>query len=156
MAGLNDDPLRVFWFTIICCGINLTATAICLMAGALFRSMAVANLISSLLLLFSLLFCGFLLNKDSQLPFFKFFEGLSFLNYAYEALLVNEFSGGSFYFDAKSFDSVVIPVSGKVILDQLGMDAGRFTSDIGYLALILGCDLIATYLILRFIVKETR
>lgn len=44
---------------------NFAASAICLFLGIIFRNGGVANLIGSLTMLFSLLFSGFLLNKDS-------------------------------------------------------------------------------------------
>jgi hypothetical protein len=44
---------------------NLAAAAICLFIGIVFKDGGVANLIGSLVMLFSLLFAGWLLNHDS-------------------------------------------------------------------------------------------
>ena len=44
---------------------NLAASVICLFIGILFRDNAVANLVGSLVMLFSILFAGFLLNTEA-------------------------------------------------------------------------------------------
>lgn len=62
--------LRPFWpefakFILFLVMFNLAAAAICLFIGVVFKNGAVANLIGSLVMLFSLLFGGFLLNHES-------------------------------------------------------------------------------------------
>ena len=50
---------------------NLSASAICLLIGIICRDNAVANLVGSLVMLFSILFAGFLLNADAMPPVAK-------------------------------------------------------------------------------------
>jgi len=47
---------------------NLAAAGICLFIGIVFRDGGVANLIGSLVMLFSLLFAGLLLNREAIPP----------------------------------------------------------------------------------------
>ena len=58
---------------------NLAAAAICLFLGIIFRENAVANLIGSLIMLFSILFAGFLLNSDAIPPAAKWLQSVSVL-----------------------------------------------------------------------------
>lgn len=61
---------------------NLAAAAICLFLGIVFRENAVANLIGSLIMLFSILFAGFLLNSEAIPPAAKWLQSVcSFPNY---------------------------------------------------------------------------
>jgi ABC-type multidrug transport system ATPase subunit len=57
---------------------NLAAAAICLLIGIIFRENAVANLVGSLVMLFSILFAGFLLNSDTIPPQVKWLQDVSF------------------------------------------------------------------------------
>ena len=66
LAGLVAKWGSFFIFTLILVLFNLAASAICLTIGILFRDGAVANLIGSLVMLFSLLFAGLLLNLNHE------------------------------------------------------------------------------------------
>ena len=65
MVGLVPAWPEFFKFILILVLFNLAAAAICLFIGIVFRDAGVANLIGSLVMLFSLLFAGSLLNHDS-------------------------------------------------------------------------------------------
>lgn len=65
MVGLIPDWPEFLKFTLILILFNLAAAAICLFIGIVFRDGGVANLIGSLVMLFSLLFAGLLLNHDA-------------------------------------------------------------------------------------------
>lgn len=65
MSGLTPEWGHFFKFILILVLFNLAASAICLFIGILFRDGGVANLIGSLVMLFSLLFAGLLLNHDA-------------------------------------------------------------------------------------------
>ena len=68
MTGLVAKWAEFFIFALILVLFNLAASAICLLIGILVRETSVASLIGSLVMLFSLLFAGFLLNKDAMPP----------------------------------------------------------------------------------------
>lgn len=65
MAGLIPAWPEFFKFILILVLFNLAASGICLFIGIVFRDGSVANLIGSLVMLFSLLFAGLLLNHDA-------------------------------------------------------------------------------------------
>lgn len=64
MSGLVPKWTVFLTFILILVLFNLAAAAICLFIGIVFRDGAVANLIGSLVMLFSLLFAGLLLNLN--------------------------------------------------------------------------------------------
>lgn len=65
MSGLIPAWPEFSRFILILVLFNLAAAAICLFIGIVFRDGGVANLIGSLVMLFSLLFAGLLLNHDA-------------------------------------------------------------------------------------------
>ena len=65
MVGLVSGLAKVGSFLLILVLFNLTAAALCLFIGIVFEESGVANLIGSLVMLFSLLFAGLLLNHGS-------------------------------------------------------------------------------------------
>lgn len=65
MTGLTAAWPEFFKFLLILVLFNLAAAAICLFIGIVFRDGGVANLIGSLVMLFSLLFAGLLLNREA-------------------------------------------------------------------------------------------
>ena len=65
MSGLTPTWPEFFKFILILVLFNLAAAAICLFIGIVFKDGGVANLIGSLVMLFSLLFAGLLLNHDA-------------------------------------------------------------------------------------------
>lgn len=65
MSGLVAEAPLFFKFILILVLFNLAAAAICLFIGVVFKDGGVANLVGSLVMLFSLLFAGLLLNHDA-------------------------------------------------------------------------------------------
>jgi ABC-type multidrug transport system permease subunit len=65
MTGLIPAWPEFFRFLLVLVLFNLAAANICLFIGIVFRDGGVANLIGSLVMLFSLLFAGLLLNHDA-------------------------------------------------------------------------------------------
>ena len=65
MVGLVPAWPEFFKFILVLVLFNLAAAAICLFIGIVFRDGGVANLIGSLVMLFSLLFAGWLLNHNT-------------------------------------------------------------------------------------------
>lgn len=65
MVGLTPAWAEFFKFILVLVLFNLAAAAICLFIGIVFKDGGVAQLIGSLVMLFSLLFAGLLLNHDA-------------------------------------------------------------------------------------------
>lgn len=68
MTGLVAAWPEFLKFMLVLILFNLAAAMICLLIGIIFKDGGVANLIGSLVMLFSLLFAGFLLNHDAIPP----------------------------------------------------------------------------------------
>lgn len=66
MVGLVEGWTEFGKFFLVLVLFNLTASGICLMIGIMFEAVGVANLMSSLVMLFSMLFGGLLLNKGAM------------------------------------------------------------------------------------------
>src|SRR5262245_11532888 len=102
MVGLVTGWSEFGSFILILVLFNLTSAALCLFIGIIFQETGVANLIGSLVMLFSLLFAGLLLNHGNSVSHrglinvdsiprgFGWIQKLSIFHYAFEALIVNE------------------------------------------------------------------
>ncbi|KAL4457602.1 hypothetical protein ABPG75_012467 [Micractinium tetrahymenae] len=91
-----------------------------------------ASFAMNFLLLFSLVFTGFLVNVNSIPAWIRWVHYLSIFYYAFEAMITGELSGMVFTFQA--YGSAPIPnVKGEVFLQTLGFKPGQTTTDIGVL-----------------------
>ena len=66
MIGLVDGTTELLKFLLVLILFNLTAAAVCLAIGVVFKDLSMANLLSSMVMLFSMLFAGLLLNKGTS------------------------------------------------------------------------------------------
>jgi ABC-type multidrug transport system permease subunit len=130
--------------------------AINLIIAAIAPSVAAANVISIIIILASTLFGGFLLNKDSIPNWLLWAPYLSFWNYAFEALLINEFDGVKIVINPKALPGIVYPGTGKFILDQFGMNIDRFAMDVIILIALGICLIGLTGILIKYFVKEKR
>jgi ABC-type multidrug transport system ATPase subunit len=81
MTGLIPAWPEFLKFILFLVLFNLAAAAICLFIGIVFRNNGVANLIGILIMLFSLLFSGFFLNKESIPAAAKWLQSVSSFNH---------------------------------------------------------------------------
>lgn len=66
MVGLVDGVAEFFKFLLVLVLFNLTAAALCLAIGVVFKNLSMANLLCCMVILFSMLFAGLLLNKGKM------------------------------------------------------------------------------------------
>jgi drug/metabolite transporter (DMT)-like permease len=66
MVGLRPEWSLFLKFVLILVLFNLAAAAVCLFIGIVIKDGGVANLVGSLVMLFSLLFAGLLLNRGES------------------------------------------------------------------------------------------
>jgi len=90
MVGLVAQWPEFFKFLLVLVLFNLAASAICLFIGIVCKDNSLGNLIGSLVMLFSLLFAGLLLNHHSIPKAAGWLQSLSIFHYAFEAMIVNE------------------------------------------------------------------
>ncbi|KIA75735.1 ABC transporter [Aspergillus ustus] len=153
MTGLIPAWGEFFRFILVLVLFNLAAATICLFIGIVFRDGGVANLIGSLVMLFSLLFAGLLLNHDAIPPSALWLQSLSIFHYGFEALIVNEVTFLTLIDHKYGLD---IEVPGASILSAFGFDTLAFWHDVIGLAVFSGAFLIIAYVAMHFLLVEKR
>ncbi|ORZ12015.1 hypothetical protein BCR42DRAFT_332368 [Absidia repens] len=153
MVGLVEGVPEFCKFLLVLVLFNLTAAALCLAIGVVFKNLSMANLFSCMVMLFSMLFAGLLLNKDSMSPFFGWLQHLSFFNYALEALLVNEMLYLQLVEERYGLN---IDVPGATILSTFGFNAQNYWPDVIRLAAMFLFFIAFAFIWLVLFVKERR
>ncbi|KAL1975489.1 hypothetical protein VTN31DRAFT_3881 [Thermomyces dupontii] len=153
MTGLIPAWPEFLRFLLILVLFNLAAAGICLFIGIVFRDNGVANLIGSLVMLFSLLFAGLLLNHDAIPKSALWLQTLSIFHYGFEALIVNEVTYLTLIDHKYGLD---IEVPGASILSAFGFDTLAMWKDIVGLAVISGAFIVIAYIAMHFLLVERR
>lgn len=156
MINLRPLVSHFLWFLLLMVLFNLISGAICLAIAAVAPSVAAANIIAISVILSSSLFGGFLLNKESLPSYLNWIQYLSFWNYAFEALLVNEFDGMKIIINPKALKGYAVPGVGRFILDQFGMSPDRFYVNIVVMISVALFFIVVTGFLIKFFVKERR
>ena len=155
MIGLNEGTEYSLANFVACLVItNVCATCMCMAIGAAAKSVAVANAVASLCFLVAILFGGFLLNKDHIPGYARWIARLSFVNYGYEALVVNEFARNPRTFTLTSaWNSTKlpdeVPVPGEKVLSTFGFHADRVAPDLWAVSLEAAIFALLSYVLLR-------
>ncbi|ORZ31938.1 hypothetical protein BCR44DRAFT_62443 [Catenaria anguillulae PL171] len=153
MVGLIDSYSVFLKFVLVLVLFNVTAAALCLLVSLAIRETPVASLVASLAMLFSMLFGGLLLNKDSIPTALSWLKHLSFFNYALEALVVNELKDLQL---TENKYGLQIEVPAAVILSTFGFNAQAYWADVYKLIGMSSGFLVVGFLVLHFKVKERR
>ncbi|EEP77441.1 conserved hypothetical protein [Uncinocarpus reesii 1704] len=153
MVGLIADWPEFLKFMLVLVLFNLAAAGICLFIGIVFRDGGVANLIGSLVMLFSLLFAGLLLNHDAIPKSALWLQSLSIFHYGFEALIVNEVTYLTLIDHKYGLD---IEVPGASILSAFGFDTLAYVRDVIGLAVFSGAFLVLAYGAMHFLLVERR
>ncbi|KAF9115801.1 hypothetical protein BGX27_006413 [Mortierella sp. AM989] len=153
MVGLVDGWKEFGKFFLVVVLFNFTASGVCLMIGIIFEEVGVANLMSSLVMLFSMLFGGLLLNKESIPEKLSWLQKLSFFNFAFEALLVNEIT--FLQLIQKEF-GLEIDVPGAAILTIFGFNSGAYWRNVQNLTIMAGTFFLVGFIWLHLRVNERR
>ncbi|KAI8064852.1 P-loop containing nucleoside triphosphate hydrolase protein [Gilbertella persicaria] len=152
MIGLNTSFVIFGKFLLVLVLFNLAAAGLCLCFATAFTSVSVANLLANLVILFSMLFGGFLLNKDHIPSMLSWLQHLSFFNYGFEALIVNELK--DITLRDKSIADIQIP--GPIILARFGFNGQAFWADVIRLIWFVLATLTMSFVFLKYLVKEKR
>ncbi len=153
MTGLIPDLPHFFTFMLVLVLFNLAAASICLFIGIVCKDGSVANLIGSLVMLFSLLFAGLLLNHDAIPDAALWLQSLSIFHYGFEALIVNEVVKLTLVDKKYGLD---ITVPGAAILSSFGFDNGAKWTDIINLGVFAGVFVVLAYAAMHFLLVEKR
>ncbi|PNY24891.1 ATP-dependent permease [Tolypocladium capitatum] len=153
MTGLVPDSTHFFKFMLVLVLFNLAAAAICLFIGIVCKDGGVANLIGSLVMLFSLLFAGFLLNHDATPAGALWLQTLSIFHYGFESLIVNEVVELTLVDKKYGLD---ITVPGAAILSSFGFDNSALWTDVRSLGIFAASFIILAYAAMHFLLVEKR
>ncbi|KAF2192257.1 ATP-binding cassette sub-family G member 2 [Zopfia rhizophila CBS 207.26] len=153
MTGLIPAWAEFLKFVLFLVLFNLAAASIFLFIGIVFRNGGVANLIGILVMLFSLLFSGFFLNKESIPPAAAWLQSLSIFHYAFEGLIVNEVKYLSLVDHKYGLD---IEVPGSAILSSFGFNVLALWRDCIGLAVFGGAFVVLAYLAMHLLLVEKR
>lgn len=153
MTGLIADAPHFFTFILVLVLYNLAVAAICLFIGIVCKEASVANLIGSLVILFSLLFAGFLLNHDATPKGALWLQTLSVFHYAFESLIVNEVVQLTLVDTRYGLD---IRVPGAAILSSFGFNNSALWTDIRNLGIFAAVFILLAYAAMHVLLIERR
>lgn len=153
MTGLVPDMEHFIKFMLSLVLFNFAAAGICLFIGILCKDGGVANLIGSLVMLFSLLFAGFLLNHDATPKAALWLQYISIFHYAFESLIVNEAVDLTLVDEKYGLD---ITVPGAAILSSFGFNNGALWYDLRNLGIIGAVFLVLAYGAMHILLVERR
>ncbi|KAI0091068.1 hypothetical protein BDY19DRAFT_984096 [Irpex rosettiformis] len=154
LVGLVPEVATFWKFMLTLILFNLATASVILLLSIGFASVSVASLVGTLIMLFNLLFTGLLVNRETLHPAFQWLHDISFFHAAYEALAVNELK----YLQLKQMKyGVELDIPAATILSLFGLRANSFWwPNIALLGIFIGVFTVASYLVLRFYVKEKR
>ncbi|KAI8318860.1 hypothetical protein GQ54DRAFT_320883 [Martensiomyces pterosporus] len=132
---------------------NLTVASQMFFIGLLAEELVVSNFLASIMLLFSLLFGGLILNKESMPAIIKPLCRVSSFNLAYEALAINELRHA--HIEEVKF-GLEIQIPSASLISSFGFDLLAFWPDIGILWAVLAVSLGLSLLWLTYVIKERR
>ncbi|KAK4996086.1 FAD-dependent urate hydroxylase [Elasticomyces elasticus] len=154
MTGLTPAWAEFWKFMLFLVLFNLAASSVVMCVGILLGSNAgVANLVGVLVMLFSLLFSGFLLNRESTGKGVRWLQKLSVFHYGFEGLIVNEVRYLSLIDHKYGID---IEVPGSAILSTFGFDPLALWTDAIGLSVFCGVFLVLAYVGMWAVLVERR
>jgi len=118
MAGLQSSPDKMFIFVGVITLLLQCAVSLGYFIGCAVPTPEMAVALVPVFLVPFLLTGGLLINKDRLDPYFIWLEKISFISYAYEALIINEFSGLTFTYEETIFLQPGTSLSGQTTLTQ--------------------------------------
>ncbi|KAI8586885.1 hypothetical protein BDZ88DRAFT_267648 [Geranomyces variabilis] len=127
MVGYTASEDHFVRFLGVLCLFAANAGLLCMAVGTAVRDVGTANLVGSLVLLFQMLFSGFLLNQDQIPAALRWIQYLSLFRFAYEALVVNDIAGLTITDDVAG---VGLTVPASIVLDKFGFDRSAFGRDV--------------------------
>ncbi|KAJ2779065.1 (ABC) transporter [Coemansia javaensis] len=132
---------------------NLTVASQMFFIGLLAEELVVSNFLASIMLLFSLLFGGLILNKESIPAILQSLCRISSFNLAYEALAINELRHA--HIEEVRF-GLEIQVPTATLVSSFGFDLLAFWPDVIVLCGVLAASLGLSLLWLTHVIRERR
>lgn len=131
MAGFKTAAAYAATYVFVLVAFNCTVGVMSMCVTVASSTAGQASFLMNFLLLFSVLFTGFLVNVNSIPEWIRWIHYLSVFYYAFEAMVTSEILGGNYDFTADSLGANVKGVRGEVYLgDVLGFNTTSTTTDI--------------------------
>eukprot|EP01080_Neovahlkampfia_damariscottae_P006471 gene6471-10477_t len=159
MVGLNPDPVRFLVFLLIINILSLTAQAFGTVIGTFVPSAQVGNVIAPVIITVFMIFGGFYINKESIGWWFIWLYYSSIFKYAFEALVINQFTGMTFTCLPSELVTAapgvtICPVTdGQQVINSLSMVDGSMWLNVVLLIGMFFMFRIIGYLFIRFLQK---
>ena len=154
MIGLSPVVETFFKFMLILVLFNVATSMFCLVIAAAVRTTGVASLASSIVMLFMMLFGGFMINSGNIPAALTWIQYLSMFKYGFEALAVNEIATSKLI---DNIQGVAFNVPGSLILQKLfGFDMSGYWKNMIVLIGFNVLFVIAFWAIVNFRLKERK
>jgi ABC-type multidrug transport system ATPase subunit len=151
LTGFQPTGAKFIIFTIFMILCSLSATSLALMISALCKTTDLSVTILPMVLECARLFGGFFLSPTNLPGGFKWLNALSYVQYAYVGVSLNELSGLELHCDAGQLVNGVCPfTSGEQFIHTLGLDYISMNGCIGVLFGYIFATRIVAYLAIRF------
>lgn len=122
LAGLRGGADHFFiFFGIIALELQC-AVALGMLISALLPSVEAAPQLAPLVIVLFLTFSGYFLNEDSIPDWIGWFKYISFIRYAFQALMINEFAGNDFLCEFEDGTPADACLDGDAYLQRLNFD----------------------------------
>ncbi|RHY27688.1 hypothetical protein DYB32_006611 [Aphanomyces invadans] len=148
LMGLHAPLDRFLLFTTTLVLFNVAVGSMSTFVSICSKTVGIANLVATVVLLQNVLFGGFLLNVQTMSVGAAWMQWLSMFKYAFEVMMTNELSGLLLTFDASGY--VAVPVYGEVYLKTLGMDINNQMRDVVCLVAITAAFNLASFVMLKY------
>lgn len=153
---INLDPDRFLNFVGVLLLLYYTATLFSFMLSAVFDSLAVAYVVSTVWLLAMILLGGAFVNTATNDTVEIISRG-SFIRFAWEALMNNEFLGKTIDFDIEGLP-YTIKTSGETVLATFGLRVGKLwiPNDVKVLGAFIGIEIMVAIIAVEVRARFTR
>ncbi|KAF9195022.1 hypothetical protein BGZ51_005986 [Haplosporangium sp. Z 767] len=154
MIGLSPVIETFFKFLLILVLFNVATAMFCLVIAAGVRTTGVASLASSIVMLFMMLFGGFMINSGNIPAVLTWVQYLSMFKYGFEALAVNEVATSTLI---DNIQGVAFKVPGSLILQKLfGFDLGGYWRNMVILVAFVILFIAMFWLLVTWRLKERK
>ncbi|KAJ1560947.1 hypothetical protein HK405_005440 [Cladochytrium tenue] len=122
----------------------------CMLFAVAVADVGAATLCGAIVMLFNMLFSGWLVNQDSIFPWLGWIQYLSLFRYTYEAMVVNDLSDLQV---SDSINGVSFNVPASVVLAKFGFDGNAYWRDflvsVGFLVFLGAANFVLVHVLLK-------
>ncbi|KAK2079440.1 hypothetical protein QBZ16_003132 [Prototheca wickerhamii] len=144
MAGFRGGAAYQATYAFCLLTFSCTIGALSMAVTVVSNTAGEASFGMNFIILFSIMFTGFLVNVNSIPTWLRWIHYLSIFFYAFEAMITNEMTGRTFSFQASGYGELT-GIVGNTYLETLGFDPSATTRDIGVLVGFYGAFVLLSH-----------